>query len=101
MEEGIKKLFKRLVTNKYPKFLDVWISPYVEGSLRYDNPFNMKRYEIVLVIHEKDFKEDMYEEVNEYVRDIAKYVDVELMGVYINVVDDKEWEKIKNNTFFN
>jgi hypothetical protein len=68
----------------------------VEGELRYDNPFNRKRYEITLVIHEEDFEEDMYDEVNEYVRNVSKYVDVELMGVYIQVVDDKEWEEIKN-----
>lgn len=83
--------------NKYPMYLDVYVVPYVEGYLRYDNPFNRKRYEIILVIHEKDFTEELYNELDEYVRNIAKYMDVEVMGVYNKVVDDKRWEKMKND----
>ena len=78
-------------------YLDVYVVPYVEGSLRYDNPFNLKRYEIILVIHEKDFTEELYGEIYEYVNHLAKYMDVEVMGVYNKVVDDERWEKLKNN----
>jgi hypothetical protein len=83
---------------KYPMYLDVKVHPYLEGSLRTDNPFNRKRYEVILVIHEeryKDFEEDWYSEIVEYVRDIAKYMDVEVMGFYNQIVDDELWEKMK------
>ena len=89
MENAIKKFFKKMLMNKYPIFLDVYVVPYVEGDLRYDNPFNLKRYEVIGVIHEKDFTEELYNELDEYVRNIAKYMDVEVMGVYNKVVDDK------------
>lgn len=97
MEEGVKKLFKRLIMRKYPMYLDIHVTPYWEGSLRYDNPFNRERYEVILVIHEKDFREEMYGEIDKYVRDIAKYMDVEVMGVYHEVVNDEEWGEMKNN----
>ena len=97
MENAIKKFFKKMIMNKYPMYLDVYVVPYVEGSLRFSNPFNLKRYEVIAVIHEKDFREEMYSEISEYVRDIAKYMDVEVMGVYNKVVDDERWEKLKNN----
>lgn len=94
MDKGIEKLLRKLFFKKYPEYLDVYVVPYVEGSLRYDNPFNRERYEIILVINEKDFREDMYSEISEYVRDIGKYMDVEVMGVYNKVVNDKEWEEM-------
>lgn len=97
MEEGIKKLFRKLVMRKYPMYLDVHVIPYVEGSLRYDNPFNRKRYEVILVIHEKDFRDDRSGEVVDFVRDVAKYMDSEVMGVYHEIVDDEAWEDMKNN----
>ena len=97
MEDAIKKFFKKMLMNKYPIFLDVYVVPYVEGSLRYDNPYSLKRYEVILVIHEKDFREEMYGEIAQYVRDIAKYMDVEVMGVYHEVVNDEEWGEMKND----
>jgi hypothetical protein len=97
MKDGIQKLLRKLVLKKYPMYLDVYVHPYIEGSLRYDNPFNRNRYEVILVINAKDFREDMYSEISEYVRDIAKYMDVEVMGLYNKVVDDEEWEKMNSD----
>jgi hypothetical protein len=97
MEKGIQKLLRKLIMRKYPMYLDVYVRPYVEGSLRTDNPFNRKRYEVILVINVKDFREEMYSEIGEYVRDIAKYTDVEVMGLYNQIVDDEEWEEMKSD----
>lgn len=97
MEKAYQKFFKKLIMNKYPMFLDVYIRPYIEGSLRYDNPSNKERYEVFLVIHEKDYRGDKFDEVMDYVRDIGAYMNVEVMGVYGEVVDDEAWEDIKNN----
>ena len=83
MEDGVKKFFKKLIMKKYPMYLDVYVHPYFEGSLRYDNPFNRKRYEVTLIINEKDFEVVDYPEMREYVHNIAKYMNVEVMGVYI------------------
>ena len=97
MESGVQKLFRKLIMKKYPMYLDVHVRPYIEGSLRYDNPFNKERYEVILVIHEeryKDFREDWYSEVMEYVRDIGSYMNVEVMGFYNQIVDDEIWEEM-------
>lgn len=82
-----------MVMRKYPMYLDVKVTPYVEGSLRYENPYNRKRYEVVLVIHEKDNIEGLFGKVDEYVRDIVRYMDVEVMGVYTFAVNDEEWKE--------
>lgn len=94
MENGFKKFFKKLIRWKYPNFLDVYVTPYVEGSLRYDNPLNKKRYEIILVIHEKDYREEQNSEIYGYVKELAKHMDVEVMDVYYRVVDDEEWGEL-------
>lgn len=94
MEKGFEKLLRKLVFKKYPMYLDVYVSPYVEGSLRYDNPFNKERYEVFLVINVKDYNYDKSREVGQYVSSIGNYMNVEVMEVYNKIVDDEEWENM-------
>lgn len=88
MKEGIEKLLRKLIKKKYPMYLDVYIRPYIEGSLRTDNPFNKERYEVYLVIDNKDKRGVLYDEIWNYVRDIGSYMNVEVMGVY-QVINDE------------
>ena len=88
MENGVEKLFRKLIMRKYPMYLDVYVRPYFEGSLRYDNPFNRKRYEVFLVLNVEDFKEGRYIDIKDYVRDIGSYMNVEVMGVYYDVINE-------------
>lgn len=97
MEKALKKFIKKMLSEKFPMYLDVNVRPYIEGSLKTDNPFNRKRYEVILVIHKKDLRDDYYSEVGDYVIGIAKYMEAEVMGLYHQVVDDEEWEKMKSN----
>lgn len=88
MKEGIEKLLRKLIKKKYPMYLDVYIRSYIEGSLRTDNPFNKERYEVYLVIDNKDKRGVLYDEIWNYVRDIGSYMNVEVMGVY-QVINDE------------
>ncbi len=96
MEKGLDKLLKKLVIKKYPVFLDVYAVPY-EGAKRYSQK---KSYDVFLVINENDYMEDMDAEIGQYVMNIAKHMDVEIMRVYYQVVDDAEWEEMKSGEKF-
>lgn len=93
MGKGVEKLFRKLVMSKYPMYLDVYVVPYA-GISKYSQS-HKKPFEVFLVIHEKDFREDGDQEIEKFIKEIAKYVDVEIMGIYNEVVDDNEWEEMK------
>jgi hypothetical protein len=90
MEKGIEKLLRSLVIKKYPMYLDVHVAEY--GRF---NPNKRICYEVFLVNLEQDFIEDRYYEVIEYVKDVAKYMDVTICGVYNESVTEEEWEEMK------
>ena len=96
MEKGIEKLLRSLVIKKYPMYLDVHVAEYL-SSPKYGrfNPNKRICYEVFLINLEQDFIEDRYREVIEYVKDVAKYMDVTICGVYNESVTEEEWEEMK------
>lgn len=59
------------------------------------NPRN-KCYEIFLTILDEDVENVNYEEVNDFIKNLAKYIDVEICGVYNNPVSRDEWNGMKS-----
>jgi len=91
MENGIQKLLRKLVLKKYPMYLDIRV---VEDSgIGYVYSPRNKCYDVFLIT----FEEDINIEVRDYVHDIAKYMDVELCGVWRKVVTEEEWEEMKSD----
>ena len=94
MKKGFEKLLRQIFFEKFPMYLDVIIKE--DSGIGYVfNPRN-KCYEIFLTIFIDDVKKVNYEEVNEFVRNLAKYMDVEICGVYNNAVSRDEWNKMKS-----
>jgi len=56
-----------------------------------------KCYEVFLFILNEDFENVNSVEVNELVRNLARYMDVEICGVYNNPVSKEKWEEMKSN----
>jgi hypothetical protein len=85
-----------MLMEKYPMVLDVHFN-------RIEGLSNLKRqnfYEVYIVIFEKDFKEmgrSVRKEFEEYINNLAKYMDVGIEGMYVEEVDEEEWEEMKTN----
>lgn len=56
-----------------------------------------KCYDVFLITSEQEYNEDMHIEVKDYVRNLAKYMDAELCGVWRKVVTEEEWEEMKSD----
>ncbi len=80
-KKGVEKFFKKLIMSKFPMCLDVYVDPFIEGS---------RRYEIYIIFNVEDFKEGMRSEIVKYVKTISRYANVDVMGLYIDTVDDKK-----------
>ena len=95
MKKGLEKLLRQIFFDKFPMYLDVIVRE--DSGIGYVfNPRN-KCYEIFLTILNEDLENVNYEEVNEFVRNLAKYMNVEICGVYNNPVSKEEWEEMKLN----
>ena len=95
MEKGIQKLFRSFVIKKYPIFLDV----HVAESGRY-HPNKIICYEVFLTTFDDDWKKmenSNAREVKAFIKNLAKYMDVEICGVYNTPVSRYEWEEMKLN----
>ena len=95
MEKGIQKLLRKLVLKKYPMYLDIIVREDSNVGWVY-TPRN-KCYDVFLITSEQEYNEDMHIEVKDYVRSLAKYMDVELCGVWRKVVTEEEWEEMKSD----
>jgi hypothetical protein len=94
MEKGLDKLLRRLVLKKYPMYLDIRVIE--DSGIGYVYSPRNKCYEVFLITFEEEYNEDMYVEVRDYVYNLAKYMDVELCGVWRQVVTEEQWEKINS-----
>ena len=95
MKKGFEKLLRQMFFDKFPMYLDIRVRE--DSGVGYTfNPRN-KCLEVFLVILNEDLKNVNYEEVNEFIRNLAKYMDVEICGVYNNPVSMDEWEEMKLN----
>ena len=81
--------------DKFPIYLDIRVIE--DSGIGYTfNPRN-KCYEVFLIILDEDLEKVSYMEVDEFVRNLAKYMDVEICGVYNNPISREEWEEMKLN----
>lgn len=95
MKKGFEKLLRQLFFDKFPIYLDIRVRE--DSGIGYTfNPRN-KCFEVFPIILEEDLDKVNYMEVGEFVRNLAKYMDVEICGVYNNSVSREEWEKMKLN----
>ena len=95
MEKGIQKLLRSLVIKKYPIFLDV----HVAESGRY-HPNKIICYEVFLTTFDDDWKKienSDAREVKAFIKNLAKYMDVSICGIYADLVTEEEWEEMKSD----
>ena len=93
MEKAFRKLLKNILSEKYPMYLDVHVN---EGG-KYD-PNQKICYEVFLILFDKDYdmlSEEQIDEVREYIKNLAKYMDIKICGVYLEPVNEEEWEEMK------
>jgi hypothetical protein len=92
MEKALEKLLRKLLLEKYPIYLDVHVN-----HSRF-NPNKRACYEIFLITLNDDWKtmeNSVAREVKEYIKNLAKYMDVSICGVYNESVTEEEWEEMK------
>ena len=95
MEKGLDKLLRRLILRKYPMYLDIIVRE--DSGIGYVYSPRNKCYDVFLITSEQEYNEDMHIEVKDYVRSLAKYMDVELCGVWRKVVTEEQWEKMNSD----
>lgn len=94
MEKALEKLLRKLVLEKYPIYLDV----HVVHSVGISNLRRQNCYEVFLILFDKDYdmlSEEQIDEVREYIKNLAKYMDIKICGVYHEAVNEEEWEEMK------
>lgn len=87
-----------MLSEKYPIYLDV----HVSESNRF-NPNKKICHEVFIVgfdynhISEYANNKNYFEEVKSYVRNLGKYMGVDICEVYRESVSQEEWEEMKSN----
>lgn len=94
MEKAFKKFLKKILLKKYPIYLDV----HVVHSVGISNLRRQNCYEVFLILFDKDkvmLSMEQIDEVREYIKNLAKYMDIKICGVYLEPVNEEEWEEMK------
>lgn len=94
MEKAFQKFLRVLLLEKFPHIQDVHVTYSAHPFLLH------KGYEVFLIILEKDWEEskDDYrqnDEIRKLIHNLSKYLDVEVSGIYNEVLSDEEWEESK------
>lgn len=91
MEKAFQKLVKKMLSEKYPIYLDVHVT-------RTKNIMDRDCYEVFLIIldeyYEKLSKEQI-DKVERYIVNLAQYMDVMICGIHHDEVGEDEWEEMK------
>lgn len=95
MKKGFEKLLRQIFFNKFPIYLDIRVRE--DSGIGYVYTPRNKCFEVFLIILDEDLEKVNYEEVYEFVINLAKYMDVEICGVYNNSVSREKWEEMKLN----
>jgi len=95
MIKGFEKLLRQLFFDKFPIYLDIRVRE--DSGIGWVYSTRNKCYEVFLVILNEDLENVNFEEVVGFVRNLAKYMDVEICGVYNNPVSKEEWEEMKSD----
>jgi len=95
MIKGFEKLLRQIFFDKFPIYLDIRVKE--DSGIGWVYSTRNKCYEVFLVILNEDLENVNFEEVVGFVRNLAKYMDIEICGVYNNPVSMEEWEEMKLN----
>ena len=95
MIKGFEKFLRQIFFDKFPIYLDIRVRE--DSGIGWVYSTRNKCYEVFLVILNEDLENVNFEEVVGFVRNLAKYMDVEVCGVYNNPVSKEEWEEMKLN----
>ena len=94
MEKAFQKFLKKMLLKEYPIYLDV----HVDEGGRYD-PNQKICFEVFLIIFDKyygaSWSTKQIDEVKEYIKNLAKYMDMKICGIYHEAVNEEEWEEMK------
>ena len=90
MEKAIQKFLKTMLLKEYPFFLDVLVKKDAQTFMR----SGKECYEVFLVLFAENFEACYYAKI--HIHKLAKYLDVEICGIYNEVVTEEEWEEIKS-----
>ena len=94
VEKAFEKLLKKMLSEKYPMFLDV----RVVHSVGLSNLRRQNFYEVILVILDENLREMetiLTREVEDYIKNLAKYMDIRISEVLVESIDEDEWEEMK------
>ena len=95
MIKGFEKFLRQIFFDKFPIYLDIRVRE--DSGIGWVYSTRNKCYEVFLVILNEDLENVNFEEVIRFVRNLAKYMDVEVCGVYNNPVSKEEWEEMKSD----
>jgi len=95
MEKAFEKLLKKMLSEKYPMYLDVHVVHYEGFNAIIHYP--KESYEVFLLILDKGMEElgPRFDEVKRYILGLARYMDMRIHGIYNEVLDEEEWEEMK------
>ena len=95
MEQALQKFLRKMISEKYPVVLDVHVN-----ELGRFHPNKKTCYEVFLIIFEDDWNnmDDRFgTEVEEYIENLSKYMNVSICGVFNEKVNEEEWEEMKKD----
>lgn len=92
MEKAFQKFLKQIILKDYPMYADVHVQ-------KVDNPFRFGGgYEVFLVILQDEWDKikdtDIWYKVRSLIYDLSKYMDINIIGVYNEVVSQEEWKEM-------
>ena len=94
MKKGFEKLLRQIFFKMFPIYLDIKLKE--DSGVGYVYAPRNKCFEVFLIVLNEDWEKVNYEEVDKFVRNLAKYMDVEICGVYNQLVSREEWEEMKS-----
>ena len=92
----MKKVFTKMLSKKYPMYSDIQVSEA--------NRFTPNKeicYDVFLLViidnyaNDYLFHQNKFEEVKSYVKNLGKYMDINICGVYKEVVSQMEWDEMR------
>ena len=101
MEKSFEKFLKIILLEKYPIFLDVGVSKSGDSRIDVSDDYKLKEcYDVFLVILDKDWKDmenRFSKEVKDFIKDLGKYMDLKVCGIYNYPISEEEWNETQSD----
>lgn len=97
MEQAFRKLLFKLFSDKFPMYVDIHV--LYKSDFDFHNYRNKDCYEVFLIILEENVDETdgMYIKAKELINNLAKYMGINVCGVFQEVFSREEWDDELNN----